>query len=136
MQLSNQFKSIFDVQTFLAKLFRISYITAYSDLQIRLKDGESNKSGRVEVNHPLYGWGTVCEKYLDYWDKTASDVVCRQLGFNGTNGTGYTDGRGSGPILLDDVQCAGNETFLWNCTHRGWGVNNCLHYYDVGVNCY
>ena len=90
-------------------------------------------SGGVEVYHPLYGWGTVCK---DDWDKTESDVVCRQLGFNGTKGAGYRHGGGSGRILLNNVQCTGNETFLWNCTHRGWGVNNCYHDLDVGVKCY
>ena len=121
------------IQTFFPRPFRISCITAYADLQVRLKDGEGNRTGRVEVYHPLYGWGTVC---INRWDKTDSDVVCRQLGFNGTNGAGYFHGGGKGPILLDNVQCKGNETFLWNCTHPGWGVHYCIHAWDVGVKCY
>ncbi len=44
--------------------------------------------------------------------------------------------RGSGPILLDNVQCTGNESYIWNCSHRGWNVHYCSHSYDVGVDCY
>ena len=93
----------------------------------------------MEVYHPLYGWGTVCHHDVlgdDIWDVTESDVVCRQLGFNGTKGSGYPHGRGSDRILLSNVQCIGNETFLWNCTHRAWGVRFCFNNFYVGVKCY
>ena len=92
----------------------------------------------MEVYHPLYGWGTVCHRDLfsdGTWNETESSVVCRQLGFNGTKGAGYSQGRGNDRILLSNVQCTGNETFLWNCTNRGWGVHLCLDY-NVAVGCY
>ena len=45
-------------------------------------------------------------------------------------------GRGSGPILLDDVQCGGNhQGSLIDCDHRPIGVHNCVHYEDAGVTC-
>jgi len=44
-------------------------------------------------------------------------------------------GPGTGEILLDDVHCVGNETSIANCTHGGWGVNNCGHGEDVSVLC-
>ena len=42
-------------------------------------------------------------------------------------------GKGSGPIFLSDVDCTGDETSLFNCTHDpGTG---CEHADDVGVEC-
>ena len=108
-------------------------ITAYSELQIRLADSTSNNTGRVEINHPSFGWGTVCS---DEWDDKDSDVVCRQLGFKGVKNTRLYYGNGSGAILLDNVQCTGNETYIWECRHNGLNVHNCGHWKDVGVECY
>ena len=87
----------------------------------------------MEINHPSFGWGTVCD---DYWDDRNSAVVCRQLGFEGVNNTILEYGKGSGAILLDKVQCAGNETYIWECRHNGWNVHTCYHWEDVGVECY
>jgi len=44
-------------------------------------------------------------------------------------------GPGTGPILLDDVNCVGNETSIAYCRHGGWGVHNCDHSKDVSVSC-
>jgi len=44
-------------------------------------------------------------------------------------------GGGKGDILLDDVNCIGNETSLADCGHRGWGVNDCGHNEDVSIMC-
>ena len=44
-------------------------------------------------------------------------------------------GRGIGKILMDDVNCTGDETNLGLCSHAGWGYHNCNHDEDVGVNC-
>ena len=48
-----------------------------------------------------------------------------------------TSGNGdpADPIWLDDVECAGTETTLASCTHRGFGNNNCNHREDAGVRC-
>jgi len=45
-------------------------------------------------------------------------------------------GQGSGQILLDNVQCVGNETSLAECVHSDWGVHNCYHVEDVSISCY
>ena len=67
-------------------------------------------------------------------------VVCRQLNFTGANAANSNSyGRGSGPILLFNIKCTGNETYIWECSHSGWNVYNPLcdsHSYDVGVDCY
>ena len=44
-------------------------------------------------------------------------------------------GPGSGLILLDDVNCIGNEGRLIDCRHRGIGTHNCIHFEDAGARC-
>ena len=44
-------------------------------------------------------------------------------------------GEGQGPILLDDIHCAGNETSLLQCTHGGIRNHNCGHHEDASVAC-
>ena len=44
-------------------------------------------------------------------------------------------GAGVGRIHLDDLGCDGTEETLFNCSHRGIGINNCIHSEDAGVIC-
>ena len=72
----------------------------------------------------------------------AGGVVCRQLNFTGASAVmrhSYYYGRGSGPVLLDNIKCTGNESYIWECSHRGWNVYDpdcAFHLWDVGVDCY
>ena len=44
-------------------------------------------------------------------------------------------GAGTGAILLDNVNCQGNETSIVDCQHAPWGQHNCRHHEDVSVVC-
>ncbi|GAA6094610.1 scavenger receptor cysteine-rich domain-containing group B protein [Tachysurus ichikawai] len=100
---------------------------------VRLVNGRSRCEGRVEVQYNGT-WGTVCD---DDWDMVDANVVCRQLecGLAVAVGTSSRFGQGSGPILLDNVDCNGGETDLSQCGNQGWGIHNCYHYEDVAVTC-
>ena len=93
----------------------------------------SPSSGRVEV---LYNgtWGTICD---NSWDLQDANIVCNELGYDGALSApgDAAFGQGTGQIWLDGVQCAGNETMIAQCSHRGWGVHSCGHHEDVGVVC-
>ncbi|KAF6096411.1 serine protease 12 [Phyllostomus discolor] len=100
---------------------------------IRLRDGETEKEGRVEV---LIGgqWGTVCD---DGWTDEDAAVACRQLGYRGAaraRGMAYF-GEGGGPIHLDNVGCTGAEGSLADCAQQDVGRHNCRHSEDAGVIC-
>ncbi|XP_032902896.1 galectin-3-binding protein-like [Amblyraja radiata] len=107
--------------------------TAVDRGELRLSGGQQPTEGRVEVYYDGE-WGTVCD---DGWDLTDANVVCRSLGFlNATEATiGGVFGAGSGPILMDEVACAGTETSLTLCKSRGWKVHDCQHSEDAGARC-
>ncbi len=99
---------------------------------IGLDGSPSAGAGRVEVYH--YGqWGSVCD---DGWNDKASSVVCRHLGHSSGVAVSYGGyGQSQGPIWLDDVVCAGNETQLTDCLHSGWATHNCHHAEDAALVC-
>ena len=101
-------------------------------LPIRLADGNSQYSGRVEI-HRNGVWGTVCD---DNWTIINAQVVCRQLGYGSSSvSVDFNVPAGTGPILMDDVNCISGQTNLLECSHNGFGDHNCVHMKDVGVTC-
>ena len=111
------------------------FSTDVTNAPVRLQGPLShNGTGRVEIFHSGQ-WGTICD---DSWDIDDAHVVCRQLGFRYAVRAlrGSSVPAGSGNIWLDDVNCAGNEAKLGNCHHSGWGINNCGHAEDAGVECF
>ncbi|PKU44389.1 antigen -like [Limosa lapponica baueri] len=101
--------------------------------ELRLSNGTGPCSGRVEVKHEEK-WGTVCD---GDWTIEDAEVVCKQLqcgsAVQALNRAPF--GEGTGPTWLYRVDCRGYEPTLWNCSHVGWGVFTCPHYFDTGVIC-
>ena len=108
-------------------------VNATGPIEIRLVNGATQFEGRLEVLYAGY-WGTVCN---DFFNLTAANVLCRQLGFPGALRVADDQefGMGRNQIWLDDIQCTGNESSILQCSNNGYGVHNCQHAKDVGVAC-
>lgn len=100
--------------------------------EIRLAGGGTFSEGRVEI-FTNGEWGTVCD---DHWDIHDATVVCKEIGFPSAVSAVRAShfGEGSGPIHIDDVECSGRETSIFNCRHRAGG-SSCDHSRDAGVVC-
>ncbi|KAJ8034719.1 Neurotrypsin [Holothuria leucospilota] len=100
---------------------------------VRLANGSLASEGRVEVL--INGrWGTIGD---DNWDNRDANVVCSQLGYP-SGGIAYSNayfGKGEGPILLENLNCAGTETSLFRCSHRKVSTGS-DHSQDAGVACF
>ena len=77
-------------------------------------------------------YGQICD---DFWNVVDGNVVCRILG-KGSAISAPTQaffGKGDGDIILDDVQCHGNENSLFGCTHKS--SHDCIQNEAAGVVC-
>lgn len=108
-------------------------LTISDPYEVRLVNGSSRCSGRVEVLHNQQ-WGTVCD---DGWELTNAQVVCKELGCGVALAAprGAKFGKGNDPIWLDDVKCKGTEAGLRDCRLKSWGEHNCNHGEDAGAVC-
>ena len=105
---------------------------------IRLEDGAYPNLGRVEI---YYGgtWGTICPSST--WNIEAAHVVCKELGFPFGALEATSVHGGVTKVLLDEVNCLGNEYHLKDCQSLGWAkVQSCTPYgssnqYTAGVIC-
>lgn len=115
-------------------LFRFVHFSHPGALRLVPNQQFPNK-GRIEIYGNHSQWGTICD---DYWTDEAATVACKQLGLGNvgiSRGNAYY-GSGDGPILLDDVQCGGDEEKLLQCDSSPLGEHNCVHGEDAGVECY
>lgn len=119
--------------TALFPLLLVSLSQAMQNGDVRLVNGPSANIGRVEVYYDGV-WGTICD---DSWNLQDGDTICRQLGYEGAETVRYraTFGEGTGPIWIDQTHCEKTHQSILDCTHNGWGVHDCAHREDAGVEC-
>ena len=73
----------------------------------------------------------------DLWDDIDATVICKQLGYSrGSARVSAYFGKGSGFILLDNVNCTGKEFTVFACKHKNFGEHDCKHEEDAGVVCF
>jgi len=110
----------------------LAHYRVISEGSVRI-NGSTLSTGRVEIFY-YDQWGTICDHG---WDINDASVLCKQLGFPRASHaySGATHGQGTGPIWMDDVACSGNESHIYDCSHRGWGNNACTHGNDASVRC-
>ncbi|NXV47708.1 MARCO protein, partial [Uria aalge] len=95
-----------------------------------IRIAEGGRRGRVEIFYQG-SWGTICD---DGWSTQDATVVCRMLGYSRAL-SAFTASPGSGQIWLDDVNCSGSEYSIFDCPKSKWGVHNCSHNEDAGLEC-
>ncbi|MBX7195080.1 MAG: scavenger receptor cysteine-rich domain-containing protein [Sandaracinaceae bacterium] len=89
-------------------------------------------SGFLEVYYSGE-WRPVCD---DSFDMADANVACRMMGYSGAE-TFTTSVTGTNESFwLDDLGCTGTESSLADCTHSGWGVENCGSTECVQVVCF
>ena len=102
--------------------------------------GGTDLQGRLEVR-PLdgagAGWGTVCSVGFSSADAA---VACASLGFAGsvTSSVIPDFGGGAGAIYMNNVNCAGSESSLAQCSYAYTNLltqSACNHDQDVGIQC-
>ncbi|XP_064394599.1 deleted in malignant brain tumors 1 protein-like isoform X5 [Halichondria panicea] len=135
---STSFPVFLDVQSNTSSPSPVTTETPFApmDGDLRLVDRFNNtvgvSRGRLEFFYNE-SWGTVCD---DGFQQPEAEVACRQLGFASVAELLLGQVEGSGPILLDQVSCAGSETRLIDCNLiNEIGINDCNHSEDVGLEC-
>lgn len=104
------------------------------DGALQLIDGPSTNEGRLMISYKDH-FGAVCS---DRFGEEEANTACFQLGFAGHQQVVQCCPYGRryyGEIWLDELACGTRDVWLGNCTHRGWGVEDCHNGQEVGVKC-
>ena len=99
---------------------------------MRLAGSSISLEGRLEVYHKGE-WGSVCKTGWNLPSKNL-EVVCRELGFAKGRDV-HNEYPATGTTWLDGVTCRGNESSIFDCTHKPWGDTSCPSGEVVSVQC-
>jgi deleted-in-malignant-brain-tumors protein 1 len=77
-------------------------------------------------------WRSVCD---DGFDMSDANVACRMLGYSAAESFTTSVSGTNDNFWLDDLACTGSESSFTECTHSGWGVENCSATESVQVVC-
>ena len=120
----------------LANSSHVVYVGVFNG-SLRLVSRTHQNEGLLEVYY--HGsWGRICSNGWIKGDLTEANVACRQLGYPGAlsfNAITYATTSSNMEILLDDVDCQGNEPSLALCSHSEWGTSNCSSQENIQVVC-
>ena len=89
----------------------------------------------MEIKAFDYEWGGICD---DGFKLEEAHVICREAGYPmGAQLVfiGAQFGKGTGQILLDELECKGNETSVLECEFDPWTKTDCNDHEWVGVSC-
>ncbi|MGH0148385.1 UNVERIFIED_CONTAM: hypothetical protein FKN15_037477, partial [Acipenser sinensis] len=111
----------------------VSVICSGAAVPVRLVNGNSSCSGRVEFNS-IGVWGAVCGSY---WDMNDAQVVCRELGCGSAVSAlrGSQFGEGQEPVWQYIMECTGRESSLERCDSQELVRSFCGQEYSAGVVC-
>ena len=90
----------------------------------------------MEIKAFNYDWGGVCDDGVDLEE---GNVICREAGYSlGAHELfiGSQFGKGLGHILLDELDCKGDESSILECKFDPWNVTDCNDNEWVGVSCH
>uniref|UniRef100_A0A668AIX5 SRCR domain-containing protein n=1 Tax=Myripristis murdjan TaxID=586833 RepID=A0A668AIX5_9TELE len=129
---SSCFQSGYTVRECVSLGFPVYYLEITCSQSVRLVNGNSVCSGRVEVKSDQ-SWSSVCEADFDQQD---AEVVCRELGCGPPSLLqGALYGEAEAPMGTKEFQCEGSESSLLDCGSSGSARNTCSPGKAVGLTC-
>ncbi|MGH0182551.1 UNVERIFIED_CONTAM: hypothetical protein FKN15_009939, partial [Acipenser sinensis] len=111
----------------------VSVICSGAVVPVRLVNGNSSCSGRVEFNS-IGVWRALCGSD---WDMNEAEVVCRELGCGSAVSAlrGSHFGEGQGPVWQYIMECTGRESSLERCDSHQLVASFCSQKYSAGAVC-
>nr|XP_024655791.1 scavenger receptor cysteine-rich type 1 protein M130 [Maylandia zebra] len=131
-------RSRFPLREFVIPVNSSSTVDLTCSDSVRLLNGTSLCSGRLEVNYnqsnqSKQSWTSVCE---DHFDQQDAEVVCRELGCGPPSALqGALHGDMGAPVWSKEFQCEGHESTLLDCRSSNSTRSSCSPGKAVGLTC-